>query len=247
MNSTKKSYDDDEIARFDQLARNWWDENGPMRPLHQMNPTRLSFIRQHIDHFCNRKQHGQRALKKLSVLDIGCGGGILSEPLARLGANVSAIDLSNELIEIAKQHAIKTGLSINYQCVDAYDLLKKRKRFDIITALEVIEHVPNPEEFIKTATELLKPGGILFLSTLNRTPASYLTAIIGAEYVLRWLPKGTHQWQKFIKPSEIADFLGSANFKIYDLTGITYNPLNQAFALNPNRLNVNYILCAVKK
>lgn len=247
MKTTKQSYDAEEIARFDQLAGDWWDENGPMRPLHAMNPTRLSFIRDQIDHFYNRHQHGQRALKKLSVLDIGCGGGILSEPLARLGANVMGIDLSDDLIEIAKNHATKGHLSINYQCIHAHDLLKKNKRFDIITALEVIEHVPDPKEFIKTATDLLKSGGILFISTLNRTPSSYLTAIIGAEHVMRWLPKGTHQWKKFIKPSEVHNFLENADFKIHDITGITYNPLTQIFALNPYRLGVNYILCAVKK
>lgn len=243
----KKSYDEQEIHRFNQLAQDWWDEKGPMRPLHAMNPTRLSYIRRHIDTLHDRKKYGQRALKKLSILDIGCGGGLLSEPFARLGADVTGIDLSPDLINIAKIHAAQEKLKIDYQCLDAKDLLNKKKRYDIVTALEVIEHVSDPAAFIKTATQLLKPKGTLFLSTLNRTPASYLTAIIGAEHILRWLPKGTHDWKKFIKPSEIYDYFRETDCQIHDISGLHYNPLNQSFSLKSHRLNVNYILCAVKK
>lgn len=247
MKTSKKTFDQEEIDRFDQLADEWWDENGPMQPLHAMNPVRLSFLRDHIDHFFDRHKHGQRALKKISILDIGCGGGLLCEPLARLDAQVTGIDLSSQLIDIAKHHAEKQNLPIDYQCIDAVDLLKKKKRFHIVTALEVIEHVPNPTQFIETATQLLRPGGLLFLSTLNRTPASYLSAIIGAEYILRWLPRGTHQWQKFLKPSEISGMLADQDFKIHDISGMVYNPLRQTFSLSQHRLNTNYILCAVKK
>lgn len=245
--TSQKSYDKDEIDRFDRLASQWWDEDGPMKPLHAMNSTRLSFIRRHIDDIYNRHQHGQRALKKLSILDIGCGGGILCKPLARLGAQVTGIDLSEDLIKVAKIQAEKKDLTINYQCVNAEDLAKKKKRFDVVTALEVIEHVPDPADFIKTASDLVKPGGLLFISTLNRTPASYLTAIIGAEHIMRWLPKGTHQWKKFIKPSEVKDFIDQTPCTIRDVSGIPYNPIKQSFSLHPHRLGVNYILCAVKK
>ncbi len=247
MRTPKPSHDQEEIDRFDQLAKTWWDDNGPMRPLHEMNPARLSFIRKHIDQILGRNQHGQRTLDKLSILDIGCGGGILCEPFARLGAHVTGIDLSQELIDVASHHAQQSDLNIDYRCQSAESLLQEKKRFDIVTALEVIEHVPNPEAFINTTTKLLKPKGMFFLSTLNRTPAAYLTAIIGAEYVLRWLPKGTHQWDKFIKPSEMKTFFDQTLFDIHDISGIVYHPLKQEFILKKNRLSVNYILCAVKK
>ncbi len=247
METFGKSYDDGEIENFNNLADDWWNEMGPMQPLHFMNPIRLSFIRQNIINHYGRNHDETKPFKGLSIIDIGCGGGILCEPMARLGGDITGVDLSEKLIKIAQNHAQKQGLKIDYQCVDVKELVKTKKKFDVVTALEVIEHVPNPEEFIAQIIKLLKPSGVIFLSTINRTKRSYLKAILGAEYIMRILPRGTHQWQKFIKPHELKGFLDQVDYDITTISGLDYQPFHKEFLLKPNKLDTNYILMATKK
>ena len=223
--------DPEEIARFDKIAKQWWDLEGEMKPLHQMNPIRLSYIQKHTP------------LAQKKVLDIGCGGGILSESLARAGTQQTSIDKSEALLAIAKQHAIDEGLQIDYQNITAERLAQEQaSSFDIITCMEMLEHVPNPESIIQACSKLLKPGGTAFFSTINRHPKAYLFAILGAEYLLNLLPKGTHQYQYFIKPSELADWARTRHFSLEDLTGMQYQPITQQFSLTRD-VKVNYLAC----
>ncbi len=228
--------DNDEISHFDSLAQAWWDEGGAFKSLHKLNPTRVKYIRDHsVKHF-------QQSLKNLTILDVGCGGGLLTEPLARMGAQVTGIDASIKNIQVAKDHAQKQALTIDYQAVAAETLSAK---FDIVTCMEVIEHVASVDQFLATCCKLVKPGGILFLSTLNRTLKSYLLGIIAAEYILGWVPKGTHQWQKFMRPQELEKILRTHNFGIHDLKGVNYAPLSDEW-LTTEESSVNYMLCAQK-
>lgn len=233
------SIDKEEIEKFSQLADQWWREDGMFKELHRMNPLRLGYIKaQVLEHF------GCKDLAGLSMLDIGCGGGILTEPLARLGAKMSGIDASNKAIEAAKIHAKQTGIEIDYQCKSAEDLAKQKKRFDVVLAMEIIEHVADVDDFLKSVCKLVKPGGLLFIATINRTVKSYAAAIVAGEYILRLLPVGTHNWQKFLKPSEIARRLGENDFSLKHLQGCSYNPVfGKSWRLS-NDLAVNYILVA---
>jgi 2-polyprenyl-6-hydroxyphenyl methylase / 3-demethylubiquinone-9 3-methyltransferase len=240
-----KHYDDGEIERFNALAQSWWDPKGPMRPLHAMNPVRLGFIRKVATSHFSRAEAEENSLKNLRTLDVGCGAGLLSEPLARMGASVTAIDPAEENIRIAIDHASVMGLTINYMATVAEDLAQEGQTFDLITALEVIEHVPDPLSFMKTLASLLKPNGIVVLSTLNRTPLSYGLAILGAEYILRLLPIGTHEWQKFVKPHEMDAMAAQAGLSHVDTTGMAYNPLMNSWTLTANRL-VNYTTAFTK-
>jgi 2-polyprenyl-6-hydroxyphenyl methylase/3-demethylubiquinone-9 3-methyltransferase len=235
----------DEIARFSALARTWWDPQGPMAPLHELNPARLTFIRDQITGRYGHDPKGAAALNGLTVLDIGCAGGLLCEPLTRLGAKVTGIDAAAENIEVARQHAKDMRLVIDYRHASPEDLIGGGETFDVVLALEVIEHVADVQAFMDAAASLIKPGGILIASTLNRTPKSFALAIVAAEYLLRWVPAGTHDWRKFLKPSELARALRTAGLMIGDLSGLTYDAVHKTWQVSRD-VGVNYILSAVK-
>lgn len=235
--------DAEEIGKFSRLAQEWWDGEGPFGILHRMNPVRLQFIRSSAESHFDKDSHALEPFKGLDILDIGCGGGLVSEPLARLGGTVMGIDASGDAIEVAQAHQDLMGasLALSYQCAQPEDLLPARESsFDIITALEIIEHVADVELFLKSCSRLLKPGGLLILSTLNRTIASYIGAILAAEYVLRWVPQGTHQWNKFIRPEELRKALESVNLSFKELKGMEYCPFKKQWKFS-NNLRINYI------
>jgi 2-polyprenyl-6-hydroxyphenyl methylase/3-demethylubiquinone-9 3-methyltransferase len=244
--ATAASIDKEEIARFSSHAQEWWNPQGALRPLHKLNPARLAYIRDIVCEHFKRKAGETNILKNLTVLDIGCGGGLLCEPLARLGATVTGLDASSEAIEVARAHVAQTGLSVHYQVGSAETFARSGKKFDVITALEILEHVADIDSFLIGATRLLKPNGIIILSTLNRTPKSFFLGILAAEYILKWVPRGTHDWRKFIRPSELASHLLAVGMKVSDITGMTYDPLNDAFCLRKGDVSVNYLLAAVK-
>ena len=238
--------DPDEIARFSALAAEWWDPDGKFRPLHRLNPVRLTYIRDRLCDRFGRDPRSLRSLEGLKILDIGCGGGLVAEPLSRLGADVTGIDASEENIATASLHAEENVLSIDYRATTAEDLADTDLAFDAVIALEIVEHVARVPLFLSSCAALTGPGGALVMSTLNRTAKSYLMAIVGAEYVLRWLPRGTHQWEKFLRPSELTDGVESAGLTVRDLTGATYNPLTDEWRLSRD-MAVNYFLYAEKE
>lgn len=240
--AAKSTLDAQEVAQFDSLGNSWWDEEGPMKPLHRLNPVRLAYIR---DAFSARP--GLRPLEGLSVADIGCGGGLVTEPLCRMGAKVTGIDAGKQNIRVAAAHAKRQKLDIEYRATTAEALAATGRKFDAVTALEIIEHVADPALFISACCKLLKKNGVLVLSTLNRTPKSFALGIVAAEYLLRWLPPGTHDWKKFMKPSEIAALLAGNGMQVTDVRGLVYNPLTRAFSLDAEDVDVNYLLTAVKK
>lgn len=239
------SIDPAEIAKFDRLAATWWDPNGPMRPLHRLNPTRLAYVRDRICGHFGRDPQARRPMAALAVLDIGCGGGLLAEPLARLGANVTGLDAAAENIRVAKAHASEAGLRIDYREATAEALAEDGRSFDVVLALEVVEHVSDVPGFVATAAGLVKPGGTLILSTLNRTPRAFLEAIVGAEYVLRWLPRGTHDWRRFLRPAELARLVRAQGLAVADIAGMSFNPLRGEWRLGDDTA-VNYLLYARK-
>lgn len=220
-----------EIHNFTSLATQWWNEDGPMKPLHALNLSRMGILK--------RALGGD--LKGLKILDVGCGGGIVCEPLARMGAKVTGIDAGAENIEAAKVHAAESGLAIDYRCTTAED---HKGQYDAVLALEIIEHVDDPALFVESVVKLCKPDGIIVFSTLNRTPKSFALGIVAAEYLLRWVPRGTHSWQKFKKPSELAEMLKAAGAQVSDMTGLVYDPLRRQFAENKRDVDVNYFLMA---
>jgi len=225
----------EEIARFGALANRWWDPNGPQRPLHELNPARLGYVAQRV------------ALRGARVLDVGCGAGLLSEALAREGAQVSALDLAPELVEVAKLHLLESGLQVDYRLVSVEALAAEMPAsFDAITCMEMLEHVPDPASVLQACATLLKPGGRLFVSTLNRTPLAFAAAIVGAEYLAKLLPKGTHEYRSFIRPSERAGWLGRAGPGPGDRSGLAYDPLRRNARVTA-RTDVNYVGCAVKE
>ena len=232
---SSSNVDPQQIRHFNQLAAAWWDEHGDFKTLHQLNPLRLQYITDNIQ------------LNGKNVLDVGCGGGILSEALAHAGAKVTAIDLADEALEVAKLHLYESGAEVDYQHISAEELSEQQpERFDVITCMEMLEHVPDPLSIIAACNRLLKPGGQLFLSTLNRNLKSFLFAIIGAEYIAKILPKGTHQYDQFIRPSELARGLRQYDFELNNMCGIDYNPLSQHFTLTPNNISINYLAHAQK-
>jgi len=240
--------DREEIAKFSAMADAWWDTNGKFRPLHRLNPIRVAYILDMVNaHFgaerANASTADGAALSGLTMLDIGCGGGLLAEPLARLGAQVTGIDASERNIGIARTHAEQSEVKVTYLPCAAEDLVSGPQRFDVVLAMEVIEHVSDPAIFLSTAAALMKPDGLLFVATLNRTVKSYALAIVGAEYVMRWLPRGTHDWRKFMRPSEIARPLRASGLTVRDLSGVSYQPLADRWVRSRD-IDINYMLCA---
>ena len=234
----------DEIEKFSKLADEWWDINGKFKPLHMFNPIRIEYIVDVSSRQFKIDKNKQSPLKNLQILDIGCGGGLISEPMTRLGANVTAIDASSKNINIAKAHAKKNNLNITY-LNELPESLSSKKKFDIILNLEIVEHVDNLDLYLQSCFKLLKPKGIMFTATLNRTFTSFIKAIVGAEYVLRWLPIGTHDWNKFVKPEELENKITDLDFSIINLTGLSFNPFFQEWKRTKD-LSVNYILAAQK-
>jgi 2-polyprenyl-6-hydroxyphenyl methylase/3-demethylubiquinone-9 3-methyltransferase len=220
-----------EIAKFERMANRWWDPQGDFKPLHQMNPVRANYI------------DLKAKVAEKTLLDIGCGGGLLTEAMAQRGARVTGIDMGEAPLEVARLHAEASGLTIDYRRLTAEHMAEESpEHFDVVTCLEMLEHVPAPAQVIRACFALVKPGGHVFFSTLNRTPKAYLMAILGAEYVLRWLPRGTHDYKKFIRPSELAAWSRQAGLQVCDLAGIAYNPLNQSFRTVAGDVDVNYIM-----
>ena len=227
-----------EIAKFSKIATEWWSPNGKFKPLHKFNPIRIKYLKENIiEHF--KLKQTNSPLKGLNILDIGCGGGLLSEPITRLGAKVTAIDASKKNIQVAKFHAKKNNLKINYLC-SSPEKLNLNKKFDVVLNMEIVEHVEDLNFFIKKSSNLLKKNGLMFIATLNKTFKSYVFAIIGAEYVLRWLPIGTHDWEKFVKPDNLVSLAINSNLKLKKLSGMKFNPIIDKWSLS-NDKSVNYI------
>ncbi|SFR78652.1 3-demethylubiquinone-9 3-methyltransferase [Marinobacter daqiaonensis] len=233
---TRTNVDQNEIAKFEALASRWWDPTSEFRPLHDINPLRLNYIDE------------RTPLAGKKVLDVGCGGGLLSEGMARRGAEVTGIDMGEAPLTVARLHGLESGVSVDYRQITVEELAddpENQGSFDIVTCLEMLEHVPEPASVVSACARLLKPGGHLYVSTINRNPKSFLFAIVGAEYVLRLLPKGTHEWSKFIRPSEMSDFLRNAGLDVHELTGMTYNPVTKVYKLGRD-VDVNYLMHASK-
>jgi 2-polyprenyl-6-hydroxyphenyl methylase/3-demethylubiquinone-9 3-methyltransferase len=235
--SRARGVDPEEIAHFEELGEDWWDLSGPMGALHAINPLRVSYVREAL------AKHS--TFEGARILDIGCGGGILCEPLARMGAEMTGIDPAPGNIDIARAHALPQGLSIDYRAATAETLVAEGASFDVVLAMEVIEHVPDQAAFVATACALVRPGGLLIMSTLNRTLKSFALAIIGAEYVLRWLPKGTHKWERFVTPDELGRFMRRSEMRVIDRAGIVYNPLSGKWRVSGDT-DVNYMIVAEK-
>lgn len=224
-----------EIAKFEALANRWWDKNSEFKPLHDINPLRANFI----------DQRSPVAQKK--IIDVGCGGGILAESLALRGATVTGIDMGEAPLAVARLHALESGVEVNYEQITAEDkALQMPGEFAVVTCLEMLEHVPDPSSVVRACAQLVKPGGDVYFSTINRNPKSYAFAILGAEYILKLLPKGTHDYSKFIRPSELAQWLRDAGLELQEITGMTYNPLTKHYKLNANDVSVNYLVHAKK-
>jgi len=240
--SAAGSIDPAEVAKFSDLADAWWDPAGKFRPLHRLNPTRIAYIRDQVAARYGRDPLGPAPLADLAILDIGCGGGLLSEPLARLGAKVTGLDAGERNIAIAKRHADLGGLAIDYRAGAAEDLAAMGHRFDVVLAMEVVEHVADPAGFMGAAAALVAPGGLLIVATLNRTAKAFALAIVGAEYILGWLPRGSHDWRRFLKPSEVAALLRPHELALVEAVGVVYSPIADKWRLAPGDLDVNYML-----
>ena len=233
-----------EIQKFSNLADEWWDPKGKFKPLHMFNPIRIEYISEKIKDHYKIVNKTTNIFSGLKILDIGCGGGLISEPMARLGASVTGIDASSKNISVAKIHAQKNNLIINYKNLSP-EKMNDYEKFDIILNLEIVEHVENVSLYIESCYKLLKQNGLMFTATLNRTFSSYIKAIIGAEYVLRWLPIGTHDWNKFIKPEELEGYLSKEKFSTVDIKGLEFNPILRKWKRSDD-LSVNYIICSTK-
>ncbi len=242
MRNTRTSIDEDEVEQFSRIADEWWNEHGKFRPLHQINPVRISYLKQQICKHFALDGDSFTPFSGLSLIDVGSGGGLISEPMARLGANVTGLDASPENIAVATDHAAQSKLNINYICSSAEELAQTGGKFDVVLALEIVEHVADVEIFCNALCQLLKPNGILIMSTMNRTFKSYALAIIGAEYIMRWLPRGTHDWNKFLRPSELAAAIRPNSLTPTNLTGMVYNPISGKWLLSYDDINVNYLM-----
>ena len=239
MNSVNKK----EIEKFSKMAAEWWDPSGKFKPLHKFNPIRIQYIKENIISSFKLKSK-KKPLDKINILDIGCGGGLLSEPMTRLGANVTGIDASSKNIGIAKLHAKKNKLKINYLC-SSPEKLKTQKKFDVILNMEIVEHVEDINFFINSCSKLLKKNGLMFVATLNKTLKSYIFAIIGAEYVLRWLPIGTHDWKKFVRPEDLKKILSKNNLNFEKLDGMNFNIIKDEWSISSDT-SINYIVKSIK-
>ena len=230
MTTTRQNVDAAEVAKFEALASRWWDPDGEFRPLHEINPLRLDWIRQHVD------------LAACKTLDVGCGGGILAESMANAGAIVTGVDMAKGSLSVARLHQIESGAEVEYQQATAEEMATKHAaEYDVVTCLEMLEHVPSPPQVIASIAELVRPGGHVFFSTINRNPKSFLFAIVGAEYLLKLLPAGTHEYQKFIRPSELESWAREAKLQLRSSIGMQYNPISKQYSLGPN-LDVNYLM-----
>lgn len=243
---TTDSRDPSEIAKFEAMAAEWWDPKGKFKPLHMMNPIRLGYITTQIATEFGRDLKAPRPFEGLRLLDIGCGGGLLSEPMARLGAQVVGADAAPKNIEVARLHADQVGLDIDYRAETAEALLAAAESFDAVLAMEIVEHVAEPPAFVQACHDLLRPGGVLVMSTLNRTARSFAAAIVGAEWVMRWLPKGTHEWSRFITPEELAAMMQASGLKVVDRRGMVFNPLSWGWSLSDRDMSVNYAATGVR-
>ena len=247
MITETSSIDPGEVAKFEAMAAEWWNPNGKFRPLHMMNPVRLDYITRQIAAEFGRDLTQPQPFQGLRLLDIGYGGGLLSEPMARLGTTVVGADAAERNIPVARVHAEAQGLSIDYRHSAAEAMAAAGERFDVVLAMEIVEHVADPAEFIATCRDLLNPGGLIVASTLNRSTKSFLAAIVGAEWVMRWLPKGTHDWAKFITPEELATMFGRAELDSVDSKGFVFNPLSWQWSISERDLSVNYVAAAIRR
>jgi 2-polyprenyl-6-hydroxyphenyl methylase/3-demethylubiquinone-9 3-methyltransferase len=244
---TQTTVDPAEVAKFEAMAADWWDPNGKFKPLHMLNPCRLDYITSQIAAEFGRDLTSAQPFKGLRLLDIGCGGGLLSEPMARLGADVVGADAAARNIPVAAVHAAQSGLTIDYRHTTAEDLATAGEVFDVVLNMEVVEHVADPLAYLTACQTLLKPGGLMICSTLNRNTKSFLMAIVGAEHVMRWLPKGTHDWKKFITPDELYDLIRRAGLDPVDRKGMVFNPVAWSWSLSTRDLSVNYVTASVKR
>ena len=244
--SPQSTVDPAEIEKFQAMAAEWWDENGKFKPLHMLNPCRLDYITAQIAGEFDRDLKSPEPFRGLRILDIGCGGGLLSEPMARLGATVVGADAAAGNIPVAQVHAQQSGLEIDYRHTTAEALAEAGEQFDVVLNMEVVEHVASPIDYLIACRTLLKPGGLHICSTLNRNPKSFMMAIVGAEHVMRWLPKGTHEWSKFITPDELFDLLHKAGLTAVDRKGFVFNPITWSWRLSDRDLSVNYVTASLK-
>ena len=241
------SVDPDEIAKFSALDDEWWDPAGSFKPLHKLNPARLEFLRDQICAHFGRDPKSTRPLAGLRLADIGCGGGLLTEPMARLGADVTGLDASERNIMVARNHAERMGLDIDYRFSTVEATAAAGETFDIILNMEVVEHVADVEGFLRASCALVAPDGLMFVATLNRTLKSFAFAIVGAEYILRWLPRGTHDWRNFLRPSEMASALRDGGLSVETMAGLRYDPLKDGWSVDPNDISVNYMALAKRR
>ena len=246
MQAHPNTVDPSEIAKFEAMAAEWWDPHGKFKPLHMLNPCRLDYITQQIAGEFDRDLKDSHPFEGLRLLDIGCGGGLLSEPMARLGATVVGADAAEGNLPVARIHAEQSGLDIDYRHTTAEDMAAAGEQFDVVLNMEVVEHVADPLGFLTASQQLLKPGGLLICSTINRNPKSYAMAIFGAEVVMRWLPRGTHEWNKFITPDELFDLLRQAGLEPVDRKGFVFNPILWNWSISDRDLSVNYVTASVK-
>ncbi|MEE2946406.1 MAG: bifunctional 2-polyprenyl-6-hydroxyphenol methylase/3-demethylubiquinol 3-O-methyltransferase UbiG [Pseudomonadota bacterium] len=246
MQPTMNTVDPAEVAKFQAMAAEWWDPNGKFKPLHMLNPCRLGYITRQIAEEFDRDLTSEKPFDGINILDIGCGGGLLSEPMARLGATVVGADAAERNIPVARVHAEQSGLEIDYRHTTAEAIAEAGETFDVVLNMEVVEHVADPQEFLTVCQQLLRPGGLMVCSTLNRNAKSFMMGIIGAEWVMRWLPKGTHEWNKFITPDELFSMLETAGLNPVDRKGFVFNPLGWSWSISDRDLSVNYVTTSTK-
>ncbi len=246
MTRSGSSADPQEVAKFEAMASEWWSANGKFRPLHMLNPCRLDYI---LDQVCaefQRVRSDAKPLREVKLVDIGCGGGLICEPMARLGADVTGVDASEASVGVANAHAEQSGLDIRYLCSTAESLVETGESFDVVIAMEVIEHVPDPGAFVDACAALLRPGGLMICSTINRTARSFVMAIVGAEYVLRWLPRGTHDWRRFLAPAELDKLMVAAGLEPLDCKGLVFSPISRSWSISFRDTSVNYVSACIR-